>query len=292
LETFDYLRVDTLPQALAALAQYGDGARPLCGGTDLIVQLRENRRKAQVVLDIKPIPELNEVSFDPDSGLTLGAAVSCARLAKEPVLLRRYPGLLDAATLIGGTQIQSRASLGGNLCNASPAADSIPALIVHQAVALIAGANGARELPVAQFCLAPGRTALQPGELLVALRLPPPPARFGAAYLRFIPRNEMDLAVAGVGAAVILSEDGASFEEVRLALAAVAPTPLVVEGAGTKLKGMAVNDRSIQLAAELASAAARPIDDVRGKARQRIHLCGVLTRRALTIAIERARKEI
>jgi carbon-monoxide dehydrogenase medium subunit len=292
LESFEYLRVETLPRALAALAQYGEGARPLCGGTDLIVQLRENRRKAQVVLDIKPIPELNQIIYDSHTGLTIGAAVSCARLVKAPALVEHYPGLLDAATLIGGTQIQGRASLGGNLCNASPAADSIPALIVHDAAALIAGPTGARTLPVARFCVAPGRTALRPDELLVALRLPLPPAGFGAAYLRFIPRNEMDLAVAGVGAAVVLSEDGSRFTDVRLALAAVGPTPIVVEGAGAALAGKPVDDQTIQLAAEMASAAARPIDDVRGKERQRRHLCAVLTRRALAIAIERAKKEI
>lgn len=292
MESFEYLRVETLPRALAALAQYGEGARPLCGGTDLIVQLRENRRKAQVVLDIKPIPELNQIIYDSHTGLTIGAAVSCARLVKAPALVEHYPGLLDAATLIGGTQIQGRASLGGNLCNASPAADSIPALIVHDAAALIAGPTGARTLPVARFCVAPGRTALRPDELLVALRLPLPPAGFGAAYLRFIPRNEMDLAVAGVGAAVVLSEDGSRFTDVRLALAAVGPTPIVVEGAGAALAGKPVDDQTIQLAAEMASAAARPIDDVRGKERQRRHLCAVLTRRALAIAIERAKKEI
>lgn len=294
METFNYLRAETLPQALAVMAQHGEYARPLSGGTDLILQLREGRRKAQLVLDIKPIAELNQVSFDPQAGLTIGAAVSCARLGQSPALLEHYPGLLDAVTLIGGTQIQGRASLGGNLCNASPAADSIPTLIVHSAVALIARLGSTRELPVAQFCVGPGQTALLPGELLVALRLPPPPAGFGAAYLRFIPRNEMDLAVAGVGAAVRLEgarRKTATIAGAWLALGAVGPTPIVVEGVGEALRGKPVNEEAVQTAAEMARAAARPIDDVRGTERQRRHLAAVLTRRALAIAIERATRQ-
>jgi CO/xanthine dehydrogenase FAD-binding subunit len=200
----------------------------------------------------------------------------------------QYPGLVEAASLIGGVQIQSRATLGGNLCNASPAADSIPALIVHQAVCVIAGPQGQRELAVEQFCLGPGQTALQPGEFLVALWLPPPRAGFGASYLRFTPRSEMDIAVAGAGAAVVLQPGGTVFESARIALGAVAPTPLFVAEAGEALKGRPVSAAIIEQAAQIARQAAQPITDMRGTSAQRKRLCLVLTRRALERAVARA----
>jgi carbon-monoxide dehydrogenase medium subunit len=200
-----------------------------------------------------------------------------------------YPGLIDAFSLIGGVQIQGRASVGGNLCNASPAADGIPALIAHGAICEIAGPAGRRTLPVEDLCVAPGRTTLGPGELLVALWVPPPAARFGAAYLRFIPRNEMDIAVVGAGVAVTLDAGGERFVTAHIALGAVAPTPLPVPEAGAALAGQPVSPETIGAAAEIARAAARPIDDMRGTAAQRRHLAGVLTRRALERAVMRAR---
>ena len=185
-------------------------------------------------------------------------------------------------------QIQGRASVGGNLCNGSPAADSTPALIVHEAVCIIAGPQGMRELPVEQFCTAPGQTALQPDEFLVALRVPPVKAHFGAHYLRFIPRNEMDIAVVGAGAAVVLDEDRKTFISARLALGAVAPTPLYVAEVGEFLAGKAAGAENILTAARMAQAAARPISDMRGTADQRKHLSLVLARRALNEAVRRA----
>jgi carbon-monoxide dehydrogenase medium subunit len=260
----------------------------LAGGTDLIVQLREGRRKASLLVDIKSIPEVNELTYDPDLGLCIGATVPCWRICKDPAVTAAYPGLLDAVSLIGGTQIQGRATVGGNLCNASPAADSIPALIVHRAVCVIFGPGGSREAAVENFCTAPGRNILQPGEFLVALRLPPPPTGFGAAYLRFIPRNEMDIAVAGAGAAVTLDETRTKFLAVRVALAAVAPTPLYVPQVGDWLVGREVCPETIAGTAKIAQEAAQPIDDMRGSAAQRKHLTAVLTRRALEKAIGRA----
>jgi CO/xanthine dehydrogenase FAD-binding subunit len=239
-------------------------------------------------VDIKGIPEVNELSYDPTQGLTLGAAVPCYRIYEHQEIAAIYPGLIDAVSLVGGTAIQGRASVGGNLCNASPAADTTPALIVHSAMCVIAGPNGRREIPAEQFCTGPGRTALQHGEFLVALRMPSPPPHFGAQYLRFIPRNEMDIAVVGVGASVVLNPDRSSFVSGRVALGAVAPTPLLVETAA--LDGKAVSDETIQQAAEAAQAAARPIDDMRGTAQYRRHLVGVLTRRALRGAIQRAKE--
>jgi len=203
--------------------------------------------------------------------------------------VENYPGLVDAIHLVGGVQIQYRASVGGNLCNASPAADSIPALIVHEAQCLIASRSGTREIPVEQFCVAPGRNALQQGEFLLAVSVPPVKPNFGAHYLRFIPRNEMDIAVVGVGASVVLDAAKQKIQSARIALGAVAPTPLFVEEAGTYLAGKEITPENIQEAARIAQAAARPISDLRGTAEYRKHLCAVLTRRALEKAIERAR---
>ncbi len=289
MQAFDYIAARSVAEAVALLSQGGDGARVMSGGTDLLVQLREGRRAARLVVDIKHIPEVNELSYDPAAGMTIGAAVPCYRIYGDPAVVRAYPGLVDAVSLIGGIQIQGRASLGGNLCNASPAADTIPALIVHQAVCVIAGPDGYREVPVQQFCTAPGQTVLRDGEFLVALHIPPPQPGFGAAYLRFTPRNEMDIAVVGAAASVVLDEDGTSFESARVALGAVAPTPLFVVPAGGVLVGRKVSEATIDGAAQIAQAAARPIDDVRGTAVQRKHLVDVLTRRALRKAVERAR---
>lgn len=289
MHPFDYRLARSVDEVIATLASDGDRARVLCGGTDLLVQLREGRRSVDLVVDIKQIAELNALEYTPDDGLRLGAAVPCYKIAGDSTIARVYPGLVEAVGLIGGVQIQGRASVGGNLCNASPAADSIPALIVHRAVCAIAGPDGWRNLPVEQFCIAPGRTALRPGEILVAVLVPTPPPRSGAAYLRFTPRNEMDIAVAGAGAAVTLDPTGATFVSARVALGAVAPTPLLVQAAGDALIGRAVSEAALDEAAHLAQAAARPIDDVRGTVEQRIHLAGVLTRRALVRAIARAR---
>jgi CO/xanthine dehydrogenase FAD-binding subunit len=290
LQAFDYATARSVDEAVSLLAKYGDQARPLAGGTDIIVAVREGRRKVAMLVDIKSIPEVNQLSFDTAQGLTIGAAVPCYRIYDDQEIAAAYPGLIDAFSLIGGTAIQGRASVGGNLCNASPAADTIPALIAHEATCVIAGPNGRREMPVEQFCTGPGRTALQNGEFLVALRMPPPRPNSGGQYLRFIPRNEMDIAVVGVGARVVLNQDQTSFVSARIALGAVAPTPLFVEAAGAVLAGKPVSDDIIQQAAEAAQAAARPIDDMRGTAQYRKHLVGVLTRRALRGAIQRAKE--
>jgi len=288
LQAFDYVSARSVEQVVSLLGQHGENARILNGGTDLIVQLREGTRQASLLVDIKPILEMNELTDDPVQGLSIGAAVPCWSLCSYPAVLAHNPGLGDAAALIGGVQIQSRATVGGNLCNASPAADSIPALIVHQAVCVIAGPYGRREMAVEDFCLGPGQTALQQGEFLVALRLPRPQAGFGAGYLRFTPRSEMDIAVAGAAAAVVLRPGGRVFESARIALGAVAPTPLYVPEAGASLQGQSVSAEALLRAAQIAQQAAQPITDMRGTSAQRKHLCLVLTRRVLERAIERA----
>jgi carbon-monoxide dehydrogenase medium subunit len=286
----DYAAPRTVAEAVALLSERGDRARVLAGGTDLIVQVREHRRDLDLMVDVKHIPEVNELAYDARQGLRLGAAVPCYRIYENREIARAYPGLIDAVSLVGGIQIQSRASAGGNLCNSSPAADTTPALIAHQAVGVIAGPKGTREVPVEQFCTGPGRNVLVRGEMLLSLRLPPPPPHFGAAYLRFIPRNEMDIAVAGAGVAVTLDAARTRCTAARVALAAVAPTPLLVNEAGAALVDGALSDSLIDKAAGLARAAARPISDMRGEAEYRKHLVGVLVKRALQTAIQRARE--
>jgi len=288
LNSFDYARPVSLAEAVRLLSDRGSRARVLAGGTDLLVQMRAGRKDANLVVDVKRIPEMLDLNFDPREGLTLGAAVPCYQIYRNATVKKLYPSLAEVSSIIGGTQIQGRASIGGNLCNAAPSADSVPLLIALGVKCRIASAGGMRDVAVEDFCTAPGQNALRPGELLASLRFPPPAARTGAYYLRFTPRNEMDIAVAGAGVSVEL-ENGV-FRSARIALAAVAPTPLFVRDAGAMLAGKPVNDESIQIASESARQTAKPITDMRGTAEHRRHLCGVLTRRALQIAIQRARE--
>ena len=288
MKWIDFARPGTLDEAVGLLAEHGDGARVLAGGTDLLVHLRAGALTPDLVVDGKGIAELDELSYSPDCGLTMGAAVPCYRVYQDEEISAAYPGLIDAASLIGGTQIQGRASFGGNLCNAVPSADSIPAMIAHNGTCRIAGPNGTREVPVEDFCTAPRRNVLEANEMLVSIHFPPPRPGFGARYIRFIPRNEMDIAVAGAGVSVQLSNGTVS--SARVALAAVAPTPLLVEEAAAALEGAEPSAENIQAAAEAAREAAKPITDMRGTIEFRKHLCEVLTRRALTTAVERAKE--
>jgi carbon-monoxide dehydrogenase medium subunit len=290
MKDIDYAAPRTLTEAVTLLNDKGDRARVLAGGTDIIVQAREHRRDLDLLVDVKNIPEVNELAYDPKKGLRLGAAVPCYRIYENAEIAKAYPGLIDGVSLVGGIQIQSRASVGGNLCNGSPAADTIPPLIVLEGTCVIAGPKGTRQVPVEKFCTAPGRTVLERGELLVRLELPPPKANSGAHYLRFIPRNEMDIAVAGAAASVTLDDKKTRCVAARIALAAVAPTPLLVPDAGAALVDGAINESLINKAASLAQAAAKPISDMRGDADYRRHLVSVLVKRAIAGALERAKK--
>ena len=289
MEPFEFVTPSSIDEAVKILASNGDNARMIAGGTDILVQMRAGRRTPSVVVDVKDIPELNSFSYDASKGLTLGAAVPCYKVYQDKTLAAAYPGLIDCAALIGGIQIQGRASIGGNVCNAAPSGDSIPAVIVLGGVCNIAGPNGTRELPAEEFCTAPGQNALQSGEMLVSISFPAPVANSGAEYQRFIPRNEMDIAVVGVGSSVVLDASGQNFVSARIALASVAPTPVFAKEAGDSLAGKAVSEEAIQQASELAMAAAKPISDMRGTIRQRTHLVGVFTRRTLNNAVSRAR---
>ena len=290
MRAIDYVAPTSLSEAVSVLSANGDRARPLAGGTDIIVQLRGGRRELDVLVDAKKIPELNQIELN-DSGLRLGAAVPCFEIYQNQAVAAAYPGLIDAANLIGSIQIQGRASIGGNLCNAAPSGDSIPPVITLGGEAHINGPNGWRAVAAEDFCTGPGRNVLEPGEILVGIQIPAPVANSGTAYLRFIPRNEMDIAVAGVSSSVVLDASGQTIQSARIALASVGPTPVLATAAGDSLAGKAVSDEAIAEAGRLASEAATPITDMRGTIRQRHHLVDVLTRRTLNIAIRRARGE-
>lgn len=287
MQSFEYVAPASINEAVGLLGD--DDVALLAGGTDLLVQLRRRVREASRVVDIKAIPELKQVELSED-GLTLGAAVCCWDLAKHDDVREVYPGLVEAAELIGSMQIQGRASVGGNLCNGSPAADTTPALIALAARASVVGRGGSREIPVESFVTSPGQTALANDEILVSLKIPRPAPGSSDAYLRFIPRSEMDIAVAGSGVSVTLDGDGVC-TAARVSLGAVAPTPLLVEAAAAALVGSRVDEAALQAAGEHARAATNPISDMRGPADYRRRLAAVLTRRAGAIAAERARNQ-
>ena len=287
---FEYTAPTQLDAAIRQLAAAGEQARVLAGGTDIIVQLQEGHRSAELVVDVKKIPELTQFEYSDGEELKLGAGVTCQQIYDDPKVAAAFPALTDAVRIIGGWQIQSRASVGGNLCNSSPAADSIAPLIAYNALAHIAGPNGRRTVPVEQFCTGPGRNILEDGELLVTLTLPRQGPSNGSAYQRFIPRNEMDIAVAGAGSWVQLDGSANQIKDAKIVLSAVAPIPVVAEEASQWLIGKAVNEANFAEAGELAKRVSSPIDDMRGTAEYRTHLVGVLTRRTLTKACERVQK--
>lgn len=278
MQEFVYERPGTVEEAVAAMRS-GD-ARALAGGTDLVPQLREGRRWAGRIVDLKHVPDLTAITVLPDGGVSIGAAATATAVARHAAIAARYPAVAQSAQLIGGVQVQNRASLGGNICNAAPSADGVPALICHGARALIASPEGEREMPVEEMFAGPGRTSLAAGELMVAIRLPPAERRSACAYLRFTPRREMDIAVAGSGVWLRLGEDGA-IAEARVVLASVAPTPIRAPSAERKLVGERPSGALFEEAGRLAAKDARPISDTRGSADYRRTLVAVLTARAL-----------
>ena len=287
MQDIRYVRAATVEEAVSLLERGGPAARILAGGTDVIVQARERKRDIDLFVDIKPIAATQMLSYDAAEGLTIGASLPCYRIYADETVRRLYPALAEATTVIGGIAIQGRASLGGNLGNASPAGDTIPAMIALGAEATIAGPAGRRRLPVELFCTGPGRSVLAPGEFVVSIRFPTPAPGAGAAWERFIPRNEMDIAVANAAAQLQLA-DGI-VQDARVAIGAVAPTPLLVAEAAAALIGRPLTVETIKAAGAAAKAAARPIDDMRGSVRQRRHLAAVLVERTLRAAAARAR---
>jgi carbon-monoxide dehydrogenase medium subunit len=281
-----YVSPRTLDEAVSAFAAAGSAARIMAGGTDLLVQMRAGSVKPGLIVDIKKIAEMAAIEETADGGFRIGAAVPGAVLAEHPHFGKVWPGVLEAVNLIGSTQVQGRASAGGNLCNGSPAADSVPAMIAAGAIATVAGPNGRRELPVEQVPAGPGRTTLKPGEILVSFTLPPRPPGSGDAYLRMIPRTEMDIAVVGCGVSLTL-KDGVC-TTARVGLGAVAPTVLLVEAAAKALIGSQLDDAALNAAGAACSAACRPIDDKRGTIAYRTKVAGVLLKRTAAMAAKRA----
>lgn len=288
MSAVEYCAPNTISELVAALSAASDEPiSALAGGTDLIVQMRTGALRPGRIVDLKRVPELNRIELTSEE-LRIGAAVSAAEIVEHPRLAELLPGLVEATDLIGSTQIQGRATLGGNLCNASPAADTVPALQALGARCLVVGPTGERELAVAEVVTGPGETSLSAGEAVVEFRVPRPEAGSRDAYLRLIPRSEMDIAV--VGAAVSLCLDAAGrCTRARLVLGAVGPTAIEVAEAADALVGSQVDDAALARVAAAASAAARPIDDKRGTRAYRKHVAGVLARRAAAIAAERAR---
>jgi len=281
-----YVAPRTLDEAIGAFAAAGSAARIMAGGTDLLVQMRSGMVRPGLIVDIKGIDEMMIIEETRDGGFRVGAAVSGMALAEHAKFGKVWPGVLEAVNLIGSKQVQGRASAGGNLCNGSPAGDSIPAMIAAGAVVTLQGPNGRRELPVEQVPAGPGRTILKPGEILVSFTLPARPPGSSDAYLRMIPRTEMDIAVVGLGASLTI-KDGVC-TAARIGLGAVAPTALLVDAAGKALVGSKLDDKALETAAEACRAACRPIDDKRGTIAYRVKTAGVLLKRTVAIAAKRA----
>ena len=278
---------ETLDAAVALLAGASGEVRVLAGGTDVIVQMDAELIEPDLLVDIKKIPEMNGIAIA-DGGWRVGAAVSGMNIIEHEAFKKAWPGVVEGVALLGSIQIKGRASIGGNLCNASPAADSVPAIIAAGAVATVVGPDGRREVPVEEIGISPGKTSLAKGEVVVSFQFPARPPHSGDAYQRFTPRTEMDIAVVGVGINLTL-DDGGTCISARVALGAVAERVLLDAKAAEALVGTRVDDAALEALAKAASAACRPIDDKRGTKEFRIKVAGVLARRVAANALERAR---
>jgi carbon-monoxide dehydrogenase medium subunit len=285
---FAYHAPRSLAEAVQILSREGEGGKVLAGGTDLLIQIKERGAVPRYVVSLRDVPEVRQVTYDATSGLRIGAGARLSEVAAHPVVQERYPILVQGASLVGSLQIQNLGTVVGNLCNAAPSADCAPPLVALGASVRIAGPGGERTVPLEEFFSGPGRTVLAPEELVVEVLVPPPGARSGGAYERFTPRQEMDIAVVGVGSVVSLGE-GDRCQEVRICLGAVAPTPERARDAERLLEGQELTPELVAEAGAAAAAQARPITDQRGSATYRTRLVEVLTRRTLMAAWQDAR---
>jgi carbon-monoxide dehydrogenase medium subunit len=286
---FDYLEPHTLRQAISLLQRHGDQARIVAGSTDFLVRWRQGTWKPQCVVNIQHIPGLDRISYSPRNGLRLGALVTVQALETHPVVREKYSALATGATSFAGVQVRNLATVGGNVCNASPAGDTLPALLAFDAQCRVVGPDGERWVPLDQFFVGPGRTILQPGEILVELRLPAPLPNSGSLYIKHSPRGAMDIAAVGVASAVSLEDGGRVCRDVKIALGAVAPTPVRAHSAEDMLRGQTITPELIEAASQKAQNQATPIDDVRATAAYRKAIVGVLAQRTLEKAIDMAR---
>ena len=281
-----YERPETMAQAAALLNASTERAYVLAGGTDLLVRMHGDDFEADLVVDIKSIAGACDIA-ETEEGFLIGAGVPCAALSEHAGLMAAYPGVVEAANLIGSTQIQSRCTMSGNLCNASPAADSVPALVAAGATVRVTGPNGSRDVPVEDIPMGPGKTSLQKGEIVEAILLKTPPDGSGDAYLRFIPRTEMDIAVVGVGVSMTRDADG-TVTTARVALGAVGPKVIISEDAAQAIVGTKLDEAALDKLAAAATTASTPIDDKRGTVAFRKKVAGVLAKRAALTAYARA----
>jgi CO/xanthine dehydrogenase FAD-binding subunit len=289
LRAFEYHAPVSLDEALSLLQQHGESARPLAGGTDLVVQMKDGATKFPMpshVVNLLGVSELRGIEFNESESLRIGAGATMAEVAESPVIRERYTAITEGAALVGSVQTMNMATVGGNLCNAAPSADIAPPLLAFNAEAIIVGPSGRRSVALDEFFLGPGKTALAHDELLAEVRVPVPPAGTGSAYDRHTPRKQMDIAVVGVAAALTLT--GARIERARVALGAVAPTPVRARQAEAALEGQTALDEVFTRAAEAAAAESSPISDVRGSAEFRRHIVRVMTERILREAAQRA----
>ncbi|MBT5649266.1 MAG: xanthine dehydrogenase family protein subunit M [Rhodospirillaceae bacterium] len=282
-----YEAPETLDAAIGLLAGQSGQVKVLAGGTDVLVQIHADMIEPDVIVDIKKIAEMREIA-DEDGAWRLGAAVTGKELMDNAAFNAAWPGVMDGVRLIGSVQVRGRATVGGNVCNASPAADSVPPMITSRAIATVIGPNGTREVPVQDIATGPGKTSLEAGEFVVSFKFPKRPARSGDAYLRFTPRTEMDIAVVGCAVNLTLDDAGICTDAI-VSLGAVAARALIVEDAAKALIGTPVDEAAMDALAAAASAAATPIDDKRGTVEFRTEVAGVLAQRAAAIALERAK---
>lgn len=285
-DAMQYMKPQTAAEAATLLAQNAGVARVLAGGTDLLVQMKSGMIEPQMIIDIKHMAEVREIA-DENGGLRIGAGVPAQQLGEHAGAKAMWPGVVEAAELIGSTQVQGRCTIVGNMCNGSPAADSVPAMMAAGAIARIVGPNGTRELAVEEFPLGPGKIALEVGEFVTSVFLPARPARASDAYLRFIPRTEMDIAVASAGVSIELAGDG-TIKAARVALGAVGPKVRLVPDAAAAIIGTKLEAPAEEALMAAARAAASPIDDKRGTVEFRTQVAGVLAKRAARIAMQRA----
>jgi carbon-monoxide dehydrogenase medium subunit len=291
LRNFAYESPTTIDEAVRLLAEYGERARPIAGGTDIVVQMKESATRfpyPELIVGLSRIAELKGIEFRESGGLRIGAGATMAEVSEHQVVRDRYTAIAEGAGVVGSWQTMNMATIGGNLCNAAPSADTAPALLAFEAQAVIAGPSGRRTVDLPGLFAGPGQTTLKKGELLAEVRVPVPPERTGSAYRRHTPRKQMDIAVVGVAAAVTLAADGC-IENARIALGAVAPTPIRAPQAEASLAGQPANDEAFARAAETAAGECSPISDLRGSADMRRHLVRVMTERMLRQAVERAR---
>ena len=286
MKSFEYFVPHTLQEGLALLDNKGQKAKILAGGTDLIAQMRAERVQPTTIIDIKKIPELNRLEWSADKTLHIGAAVPISKVVAFPHFTERFNILNQGCSVIGSTRIRNRATIGGNICNAAPSADSIPPLLCLKARAVIAHDAGTRVIPLEHFFRGPGETTLAHNELLVEIEIPASPTHSAGLYLRHTPREEMDIAVVGVAVFLVLAHGSQVCQQARIAVGAVAPTPIRVPQAEVLLTGKNISKEDIEKTAEKVAEAASPISDIRSSAGYRKELLKVLTRRTLKGACE------